>query len=147
MNCKLHIRVQLRKSKNNSVLKPIYLRVTLNKERFEFFINQYVDPRDWDKRNKLAFNNHNLNIEINKSINRVYKYISEIELEGITLNSKNLKDRLTGKTKNRSVLQVIQSHNDLMSKKVPKLYSKGTLKITVLYNHVEAFLEKNKKRY
>lgn len=148
MNGKINIRVQVRKSKSKSTLSPIYIRVTMQKERFEFFINEYIHYDQWDNKNKMAINNHELNIRIAKSINSVYSKIAELENEENTFTPEQLKDRILGKTRSISLLKMVHDHNQTMESLIPKRYVYGTLKnYKVLLGHIHRFFDQEKVTY
>ena len=122
----------------------IYIRVIYKKKRFEFSTNQQIETRSWDPINKVVIDNHKVNLNISRSISKVYSSIAELESEEDFFTNDQLKNRILGITKSVSLLGIIETHNNEMNDLIPKKYSQGTLKnYKVMFNHIKNFLADN----
>lgn len=144
MSDNITIITQLRKSKKMDGISMIYIRVTYKKKRFEFSTNQQIETNSWDPINKVVIDNHKVNLNISRSISKVYTSIAELESEEEFFTNDQLKNRILGITKSVSLLGIIETHNNEMNDLIPKKYSKGTLKnYKVMFNHIKNFLDDN----
>lgn len=126
---------------------PIYLRLTVNGERVEFVLEQDVNKADWDSIACRAKGNSRQARELNDYLDHVKMRIRE---HRIILDEKNekvtaqiLKDCFLGiKKADRTLLEIIENHNNECKELLDKDYTKGTLtKYYTLKKHIINFIE------
>jgi site-specific recombinase XerD len=151
MNTTLSILFYAKKSKATTEgLIPIYLRVTINGQRFEVSTKRYVEESKWNS--KLGKVKTNINTEEAKSLNifidslrnRVYQLQREIVQENLSFNIETFKNKWLGiYEKSRMILEIFQHHNDqLRELTLSGEYSLATLeRFKTSLQHTQNFIE------
>src|SRR5689334_17158781 len=102
MNNSMSLLFYVRKSK---LLKhgtvPVYLRITVGGSRFEVATQRYVDLKRWNSEGqKVAGTNQearSVNSYLKALEQQVYTCCRDLMIEGLPLDTKNLKGRLFGR--------------------------------------------------
>jgi site-specific recombinase XerD len=136
-----------RSKANNHGACPIYLRVTINSQRFEFSSKKFIEPEKWSNDTAKAkgtteeartINNHldKLKAKVVDAEKRLYKKEIELSVE-------NLRNELLGtKDSARMLVPIFQDHNNKIKELVGKEYAPGTLeRYTTSLKHTIEFLQ------
>jgi integrase len=120
MNTRLSILFYAKKAKAVSAgLLPIYLRVTINGQRFETSTKRLVEPDQWSV--KAGRIKPNIKTEEAKTLNafldslkaQVYEYQRQIVQERLEFNLDNFKNKWLGiSDRPRLICEIFQHHND-----------------------------------
>ena len=94
MSDNINIITQLRKSKKMDGKSMIYIRVTYKKKRFEFSTNQQIETSSWDPINKVVIDNHKVNLNISRSISKVYSSIVLDQKKSFSQTNKKIEYRV-----------------------------------------------------
>lgn len=153
MNNKIKLLLWHRLNKRNSKgLAPIYARITINGERYEFSTSIFVAPSDFDTKTKQIKNNTG-NINNDYYINRIKlievkinKFINDMITHDVDVNLENLKCLLNGGKinmlkPNKVAPNFIDFCNTFVEKKIfdnPQL----TTKYNRYIKHIQKFIVK-----
>jgi hypothetical protein len=118
-----------------SGLTPIYMRVTVEGERFEMSTQREVDPDKWDnKACRMVYSKKESTRELNYYLDmlqgRVFQVQREMMSKGIDITANKVKSFLLGKDIKdaKTLLVVYREHVEEIKALVGKEYAKGTLK-------------------
>lgn len=131
----------------NDKLFPIYLRVTIDGQRFEWSTQRYVEESKWSvtagrvKGNTEESKTFNAYLDLVK--HKVFVYQKELILEQKELTITSFKAKWLGKSgTNRMILDVFRHNNEKQEKLVGKDFAQGTLGIfKTTYDHTRKFIE------
>lgn len=132
--------------KNSQGLIPIYVRVTLNKQRTEIASGYFVHPTHWNAKKKLVKNSAPQGAEINNALeiqrSKLVSLYNQLLATGEFFTIDTLKKKYLGKDEEQiTVLQAIEYHNEKVAVLVGKSYAKGTYDNYVyLANKIKDFL-------
>jgi hypothetical protein len=118
MDAKLSILFYSKISKQTKEgLTPIYLRVTINGERFEQSTQRYVSLKAWSKEARRAKGNseeaRTINYFLDSLKQKVYDYQREIILDNEPFTLQTFKNRWLGiKERTYTLLEVFNEHNE-----------------------------------
>jgi len=138
----------LKKPKNYvSGTVPIYMRITVDGERKEFFSGKNCEPDAWNsKANRMnghrpevkAFNNYLFSLE--KKIDDAYH---ELVVQDKEVTAEAIKNRYYGIDEvPRNIVVAFQEHNDKVEALIGKDFAKGTLtKYNTTLKHVRSFIK------
>jgi site-specific recombinase XerD len=124
---------QIKKNKQKGDGKvPIYLRVTLDGERFENSTHRYIDPNSWDQsqqkvkgRSEAAKVVNNYLSELNTSVLRHYNQLLN---DNIRVTIDDLKNSFKPDRANQiSILHVFEENNELIKLEEGEKYAKSTV--------------------
>lgn len=114
---------------------PIYMRVTVEGDRFEMATQREVDPEKWDnKACRMVYSKKESTRELNYYLDmlqgRVFEAQREMMLKGIDITANKVKSFLLGKDLKdcKTLLEVYREHVEEIKALVGKEYAKGTLK-------------------
>lgn len=130
---------------------PIYIRITVNKERTEFALGHSINYTDWDKTAQKVRSNSQQASTINNAINlattKLLKIQNEFNLSDVTYNASMIKDRYLNKVEtNKTLLQLFDYHFKNVQQLVGKGYSIGRLnRYKVARGKLERFIKENYK--
>src|SRR3954464_12015967 len=148
MDTKLSILFYSKTSKQTKDgLTPIYLRITINGERFEQSTQRYVSLKAWSKEAGRAKGNSEEARTINHFLDslrqKVYDYQREIILDNEHLTIYTFKKRWLGiAERTHSLLEVFKEHNEPLFALIGKDCSKATYcKYRTTYDHTAAFIQ------
>ncbi|MEO5601949.1 MAG: site-specific integrase [Cyclobacteriaceae bacterium] len=130
---------------------PIYMRVTVEGERFEMATQREVDPEKWDKKagrmvNSKKESTRQLNYYLDMLQGKVFEAQREMVSTGIDITANKVKNFLLGKDieESKTLLEVYKQHVEEVKALVGKEYALGTLKrFKAALTSLEAYL-KNK---
>jgi len=132
--------------RNESKIRTIYLRITVDGIPKETSTKRKWDISRWDQKLERAIGTK----EDAKSINfflesltlKINEYKTENMYSGKLITSQKVMDYILGKNAARAkVLEEFQKHNDEMTALLGKGYAKGTLdRFTITINHLRAFI-------
>jgi len=138
----------IRKSKSNqSGLVPIYLRVTINKERFETSISKTVSGDLWSGSAGRLTGNSSKSKEVNEYLNlisaKVYSIQKTILASDLPLTIAEFAKHWYGvKEKPRMLLEIFLTHNEQVKTLIGKQYSFATWRrYATSYGHTLHFLQ------
>ncbi len=111
---------------------PVYVRCTMNNQRFELSTSIFIYPESWDdERQQIVGRSEEakiLNNRLNKISNRVPDVYSQLESKGEPFSILNVKDKLLGVSYEKGVLEILDIIIKGIEARVGNDYSEGTLK-------------------
>ena len=111
---------------------PVYVRCTMNNQRFELSTSIFICPESWDdKRQQVVGRSEEakiLNNRLNKISNSVQDVYSQLESKGEPFSTLNVKDKLLGISNEKGVLEILDGIIKGIEARVGNDYSEGTLK-------------------
>ncbi len=131
---------------------PIYMRVTIEGERFEFATQRKADPEKWDsKAGRLVKSKKEETRQLNNYLDMLQMKVFEAHRELLTLGeeitAKKVRNLLLGieTDDSKTLLEVYEQHIEEIKALLGKEYAPGTLKrFKAALSSLEAFLQ-NKK--
>lgn len=132
---------------------PVFMRITVNGQRAENNIQKSILPSLWDQPKERAKGTSRTALDLNRFIEeariKVHQIVSELQQNNEPVNALIVQQRFYGinpnKKAERTILQVIQDHNDEAEKLIGKDYSKATV---LRYKSMKRYLgELIKKNY
>lgn len=130
----------------------IYLRVTINGERFEVSTQRYVEPSKWSKSAGKVKGNSEEARSINQYMDslkqKVYEYQKNISQEGLHFTKELFRLKWYGlEQRSHTLVQVFQQHNEQLKTLIGKDNSKATYtKYRTTLDHTISFLQWKFKR-
>jgi integrase len=130
---------------------PIYMRVTVEGDRFEMATQREVDPEKWDnKAGRMVRSKKESTRELNYYLDTLQGKVFEAQREmvsmGIEITANKVKNFILGKDieESKTLLEVYKEHVEEVKALVGKEYAQGTLKrFKAALTSLEAYL-KNK---
>ena len=127
-NHSIIVNFSLRESKQNKKgLSPIEVSISYNGERIYFSTGKFVKPTKWNKQKQQVRGDSPESLLINDFLiefrNKIYEKEIELMKRGYMVTVRLLKDAVFNKVeslKNKTLMQVIQQHNDDKRKLVGK---------------------------
>lgn len=109
---RLTVNFSLKKLKSRADGKcPVYVRCTMNNQRFELSSSIFICPESWDDMRKQVVGRSEetkiLNNQLNKISNRVQDVYSQLESRGEPFSTVNVKDKLLGISNDKGVLKIL----------------------------------------
>jgi len=126
---------------------PIYLRITVNGERFEISTKRECEPEKWNsvsgRKNGTREDARVLNSYLDSMQLKVYDIQKQMLENNIELTAEKLRNRINGVSdKSKDILEIFQDHNDKLALMVGSDYALGTLgRYKTSYDHTKAFIE------
>ena len=138
----------VRKSKTNpSGLAPVYLRVTMNGQRFNTATSRFVEISKWSQRAGRAVGSTKEVKELNEFLEvlraKAFGIQKKLMLLGVDVTLEEFNRHWRGiKEKPRMLLEIFQHHNDQVKELMGSQYSSSTYRryVTSL-DHTRKFLE------
>ena len=137
-----------KKTKNESHKElSIYLRVTINGERFEVSTQRYVEPNKWSSNaGKVKGNSEearSINQHLDSLKQKVYDYQKSIVQKGGSFTKELLRLKWYGiEQRTYSLVEVFQHHNDQLKSLIGRDNSKATFgKYRTTLDHTISFLK------
>ena len=128
------IYLYLRKERPNKEGKlPIYIRLTVHKERMQYPIGQYIHPNFWDDKQQKAIKTDEaatINSVITSAKAEIDQAVSHLYISKAGISFENIRKLLKGDPvqEEHTFLEAAQEHNDNFEKQVGKKYSYGSFK-------------------
>jgi integrase len=132
-------------TKDGSV--PIYLRVTINGERFEQSTQRYILPSKWSAEAGKAKGNSEESKTINYYLDslkqKVYDYQSEIIRDRLQLTVETFRTKWLGiHERGHTILEIFKEHNEQLKQLIGVDCSKATYgKYRTTYDHAASFIK------
>jgi len=137
-----------KKTKNESDKElSIYLRVTINGERFEVSTQRYIDPNKWSSiAGKVKGNSEearSINQHLDNLKQKVYEYQKRIVQNGGSFSKESLRLKWYGiDQRTYSLVEVFKQHNDQLMSLIGKDNSRATFgKYRTTLDHTISFLK------
>jgi site-specific recombinase XerD len=137
-----------KKTKNESDKElSIYLRVTINGERFEVTTQRYIEPNKWSSAaGKVKGNSEearSINQHLDSLKQKVYDYQKSIVQSGSSFTKESLRLKWYGiEQRTLSLVEVFKQHNDQLKSLIGKDNSKATYgKYRTTLDHTISFLK------
>lgn len=132
---------------------PIYMRVTVEGDRFEMATQREVDPEKWDNKacrmvRSKKESTRELNYYLDMLQGKVFEAQREMVSLGIEITANKVKNFLLGKEveESKTLLEVYKQHVEEVKALVGKEYAQGTLKrFNAALASLEAYLKHNGK--
>lgn len=123
---------------------PIYCRITVNRQKAEFSLNEFVDPKKWVDGSHEVKGNPELSATLKMASLDLKKYRDQILAEGRTPTAKEIKDAyLRIEEKSIVLLDYVKTYVDEVDQLTE--YSKSTWKkYSTVKRHLTEFLESKK---
>lgn len=138
----------VRKSKTTTAgLSPIYLRVTIDGERFEISSSRLIEINKWSQESGKATGSSKEAKELNEFLNVLRAKAFDIQKKlitiGITVTAEIFSKQLHGvKEKPRMLLEIFQHHNSQVKELIGQQYSKSTcMRYETSLEHTRKFIE------
>src|SRR5687768_5391403 len=96
---------------------PVYVRITIDEQRFEFSTKRTVNPARWNaaaqKLNGTTEEVRTINACFKTLEQKIYEAFQQLSAEGVTVTAEELKNKLTGKDTKpfRSLVAIFEDHN------------------------------------
>ena len=111
---------------------PVYVRCTMNNQRFELSTGIFIYAELWDDEKQQASGRSEetkiLNNRLNKITNRVQDVYNQLESKGEPLSALNVKDKLLGVSNEKGLFVILDDIIKGIEARVGNDYSEGTLK-------------------
>ena len=133
--------------------QPVFMRITVNGQRAENNIQKSILPNLWNQAKERAIGSGRTAVDLNRFIEeariKVHKIVTELQQNDEPVNAKVVQQRFYGinpnKKTERTILEVIQSHNDDAEKLIGIDFTKTTV---LRYKSMKRYLaEMIKKNY
>lgn len=100
--------------------QPVFMRITVNGQRAENNIQKSILPNLWNQAKERAIGSGRTAVDLNRFIEeariKVHQIVTELQQNDEPVNAKVVQQRFYGinpnKKTERTILEVIQSHND-----------------------------------
>ncbi|WP_159516933.1 phage integrase SAM-like domain-containing protein [Sunxiuqinia indica] len=130
---RLIVNFSLKRSKSRANGKcPVYVRCTMNHQRFELSTGVFVIPEYWDDQkqrvNRRTEEAKVLNNRLVKVDTRIQDVYNQLESQGEPFSVINVKTKLLGISNNKGVLEVLDGIIKSIDSRIGNDYSEGTLK-------------------
>ena len=132
---------------------PVFMRITVNGQRAENNIQKSILPNLWSQAKERASGTSRTAVDLNRFIEeariKVHAIVTELQQENEPVTATVVQQRFYGinpkKKKEKTILEVIQAHNDEAEKLIGKDYTKTTV---YRYKSMMRYLEEMiKKEY
>lgn len=133
--------------------QPVFMRITVNGQRAENNIQKSILPNLWNQAKERAVGSGRTAVDLNRFIEeariKVHQIVTELQQNDEPVNAKVVQQRFYGinpnKKTERTILEVIQSHNDDAEKLIGIDFAKTTV---LRYKSMKRYLaEMIKKNY
>jgi len=141
----VHIYAKTSKANKNGQL-PIYFRLTVNGERFEFSTKKFIEKSKWSAEQSKMKGNSDEARSLNNYLDLLKSKVFDIQMELLHKNEElsieNFKSRLTGThERERMIIPIYQSHNDKIKDLIGNGYAYGTLeRFKISLKHLQEFI-------
>lgn len=131
---------------------PIFVRITVNKERAEFGLKKSIDPKLWNESKQRAIGKsssaEDINGAIDKTIKKIEATTTYLSMQDVELTSELIKENIVGKKEDRrTILKIFKSHNENARKLIGKNFAKDTVeRYETSYMHTKNFIKWQYKR-
>jgi site-specific recombinase XerD len=148
MKAKINLHIYAKSTKANAAGQlPIYIRLTVNGNRFEFSSKKFIEPSRWSPEFSKIKGNSEEARSINDYLNLMKSKVFDIQMELIhkneDLNLENFKSRILGtQQRERMIIPIYQNHNDKIEELIGNGYAYGTLeRFKISLKHLQEFIQ------
>ncbi len=131
---------------------PIFVRITINKERTEFGLKKSVAPKLWDDSKQRvkgkSTSADDINSAIEKTIKKIEATTTYLSMQDVELTSELIKENIVGKKEDRrTILKIFKTHNENARKLIGKNFAEETVqRYETSYMHTRDFIRWQYKR-
>lgn len=142
----LHIYAKTTKA-NASGQLPIYIRLTVDGQRFEFSSKKFIEKPKWSPELSKMKGNSEEARTINNYLDLMKSKVFDIQMELIHKNEElsleNFKSRILGThQRERMIIPIYQNHNDKIEDLIGNGYAYGTLeRFKISLKHLQEFIQ------
>lgn len=149
MSNKISVLFFIKKTKTNKLgLAPIYIRITINGERFELATGKNTDVMKWSSEAGKIIGKSEDASSVNAHLDalkvKVFNIETALTKKSEILNVQDFKNKFLGTDeKQRMLISIFELHNKKMKALVPNQYSENTLKkFKTTLKHLQEFILK-----
>ncbi|MEX1190882.1 MAG: site-specific integrase [Brumimicrobium sp.] len=153
---KNHVLFLLRKSRKKLEKQTIYIRICIDSQRSEFSSQQKVFIKDWDNKKGRVKPSDRRSVLINNYLEKAESKISDIIYKANRMDGRLSPDEVKliflGKdpesfSKNKTLIQAFDYHNDLMEKEVEigKVVKKTYTRYEITKDKISTFMKTRKR--
>ncbi len=131
---------------------PIFVRITINKERAEFGLKKSIAPKYWNESKQRvkgkSTSADDINAAIEKNIKKIEAITTYLSMQDVELTSELIKENIVGKKEDRrTILKIFKTHNENARKLIGKNFAKDTVvRYDTSYKHTKDFIKWQYKR-
>ncbi|MBF4470946.1 site-specific integrase [Flavobacterium sp. HJJ] len=147
MKAKITLHIYAKTTKANAVGQlPIYIRLTVDGQRFEFSSKKFIEKSKWSPELSKMKGNSEEARTINNYLDLIKSKVFDIQIELIHKNEElsleNFKSRILGThQRERMIIPIYQNHNDKIEELIGNGYAYGTLeRFKISLKHLQEFI-------
>lgn len=147
MKAKITLHIYAKTTKANAAGQlPIYIRLTVDGQRFEFSTKRFIEKSKWSpelsKMKGSSEEARTLNSYLDLMKSKVFDVQMELIHKNEELSLENFKSRILGThQRERMLIPIYQNHNDKIEELIGNGYAYGTLeRFKISLKHVEEFI-------
>lgn len=147
MKAKITLHIYAKTTKANAAGQlPIYIRLTVDGQRFEFSSKKFIDKSKWSPELSKMKGNSEEARTINNYLDLIKSKVFDIQMELIHKNEElsleNFKSRILGThQRDRMIIPIYQNHNDKIEELIGNGYAYGTLeRFKISLKHLQEFI-------
>lgn len=147
MKAKITLHIYAKTTKANAAGQlPIYIRLTVDGQRFEFSTKRFIEKSKWSPELSKMKGNSEEARTLNSYLDLMKSKVFDVQMELIHKNEElsleNFKSRILGThQRERMLIPIYQNHNDKIEELIGNGYAYGTLeRFKISLKHVEEFI-------
>ena len=147
MKAKITLHIYAKTTKANAAGKlPIYFRLTVDGQRFEFSSKKFIEKSKWSSEQSKMKGSSEEARTINSYLDLMKSKVFDIQMELIHKNEElsleNFKSRILGThQRERMIIPIYQNHNDKIEELIGNGYAYGTLeRFKISLKHLQEFI-------
>lgn len=148
MKAKITLHIYAKTTKANAAGQlPIYIRLTVDGQRFEFSSKKFIDKSKWSPELSKMKGSSEEARTINNYLDLMKSKVFDIQMELIHKNEElsleNFKSRILGThQRERMIIPIYQNHNDKIEELIGNGYAYGTLeRFRISLKHLQEFIQ------
>jgi site-specific recombinase XerD len=148
MKAKINLHIYAKSTKANAAGQlPIYIRLTVDGQRFEFSSKKFIEKSKWSQELYKMKGSSEEARTINNYLDLIKSKVFDIEMELIHKNEElsldNFKSRLLGThQRERMIIPIYQDHNNKIESLIGNGYAYGTLeRFKISLKHLQEFIQ------
>ncbi|MDY0090857.1 MAG: site-specific integrase [Flavobacteriaceae bacterium] len=147
MKAKITLHIYAKTTKANTAGQlPIYIRLTVNGQRFEYSTKKFIDKSKWSPELSKMKGSSEEAKTLNNYLDLIRSKVFDIQMELIHKNEElsleNFKSRILGThQRERMIIPIYQNHNDKIKELIGNGYAYGTLeRFKISLKHLQEFI-------
>ena len=147
MKAKITLHIYAKTTKANAAGQlPIYIRLTVDGQRFEFSTKRFIEKSKWSPELSKMKGNSEEARTLNSYLDLMKSKVFDVQMELIHKNEdlslENFKSRILGThQRERMLIPIYQNHNDKIEELIGNGYAYGTLeRFKISLKHIEEFI-------